>query len=125
MRQVGILRIIVASASDVQAERDSIPAIIEYLNKSITEERGLRLELLRWEKDAYPSFHPEGPQGTIDEVLNFNDCDIFIGIFWKRFGTPVKDGQSGTEHEFNLAYDLWVKTRRPQIMFYFKQKSYT
>lgn len=123
MRQIRVLRIVVASASDVQAERDAIPAIIEYLNKSVAKDRGLWLEVSRWETDAYPTFHPEGPQGAIDEILRIEDCDILIGIFWKRFGTPVKDAQSGTEHEFQLAYDQWRHTRRPQIMFYFNQKS--
>jgi DNA-binding NarL/FixJ family response regulator len=122
MRQIRVLRIVVASASDVQAERDAIPAVIEYLNKSIARDRGLWLEISRWETDAYPTFHPEGPQGAIDEILRIEDCDILIGIFWRRFGTPVKDAQSGTEHEFQLAYDRWRNTGRPQIMFYFNQK---
>jgi DNA-binding NarL/FixJ family response regulator len=123
MRQIRVLRIVVASASDVQAERDAIPAVIEYLNKSVAKDRGLWLEVSRWETDAYPTFHSEGPQGAIDEILRIEDCDILIGIFWKRFGTPVKDAESGTEHEFQLAYDQWRNTGRPQIMFYFNQKS--
>lgn len=94
----------VASPSDVQAERDALPAIVEELNRSIAADRGLRLELSRWE-NAYPGFHSEGPQGLIDPILHIEDCDLLIGIFWKRFGTQVKDAKSGTEHEFKLAYE--------------------
>lgn len=42
-----------ASPSDVQAERDLLPGIIEELNRGIAADRGLRLELSRWENDAY------------------------------------------------------------------------
>jgi hypothetical protein len=124
-KQAQILRIVVASPGDVQAERDALPAVIEELNKGVAADRGLRLELYRWETDAYPGFHAEGPQGLIDELLRIEDCDVLIGIFWTRFGTPTKDAQSGTEHEIRLAYEAWKKHRRPQIMVYFNQKSCT
>jgi hypothetical protein len=44
-----------------------------------------------------------------------------IGIFWKRFGTPVADAASGTEHEIRKAYHSWEKSGQPQIMVYFNQ----
>lgn len=125
MEQKRIVRVVVASPGDVQAERDTLPAVFDELNLGIAAERNLLLELLRWETDAYPSFHPEGPQGLIDPILNIEDCDILIGLFWKRFGTPTKDTQSGTEHEILSAYQAWQQNRRPQIMVYFNQKAYT
>jgi 3',5'-cyclic AMP phosphodiesterase CpdA len=119
------LRVVVASPSDVKPERNLLSAVIEELNHGIAAERGLRLELSRWETDAYPGFHPEGAQGLIDSILRIEDCDILIGIFWKRFGTPVTDAESGTEHEFRRAYESWRMQRHPQIMFYFCERSYT
>ena len=116
MAHVRIVRVVVASPSDVLAERDSLPAVLEELNNGIARDRGLRLELARWETDAYPGFHPNGPQGLIDPLLCIEDCDLLIGLFWKRFGTPVTDAQSGTEHEFRRAYNAWKQNRRPQIM---------
>jgi hypothetical protein len=120
-----ILRIVVASPGDVQAERDALTTVVEELNRGIAGDRSLRLELGRWETDAYPGFHPDGPQGLIGSVLNIQDCDVLIGIFWKRFGTPVKDAGSGTEHEFLRAYEAWQAKGRPQIMVYFNQRPYT
>jgi hypothetical protein len=76
------------------------------------------------ETDTYPGFHLDGPQGLIDPILRINDCDLLIGIFWKRFGTPTADGTTGTEHEFNLALQSWKEKGRPQIMFYFNQRPY-
>jgi len=121
MKQVRVLKIVVASPGDVQAERDAIPAIVEELNKGIADECSVRLEVYRWETDAYPGFHPEGPQGQIDRGLRIEDCDLLIGIFWKRFGTPVHDAQSGTEHEIRLALESCEKMGRPQLMIYFNQ----
>jgi hypothetical protein len=74
MKQARILKIVVASPGDVQAERDRIPAIVDELNKGIADERGVRLEVYRWETDAFPAFHPRGPQGQIDSCLRIEDC---------------------------------------------------
>jgi len=123
-KQVEILRVVVGSPGDVQTERDTLPSIINELNLWVGPLGRLRVELFRWETDAFPSFHPEGPQGLIDSRLLIQECDIFIGIFWKRFGTPVTDAKSGTEHEFNLAYQAWKQKSRPEILFYFNQKAY-
>jgi HEAT repeat protein/3',5'-cyclic AMP phosphodiesterase CpdA len=124
MNQKSISRIIVASPGDVQAERDLLPRVIDELNRGIAADRNLRLELVRWETDSFPGFHPEGPQGPIDSVLKIEDCDILIGIFWKRFGTPVMNANSGTEHEFLTAYEARKQKGSPQIMVYFNQKPY-
>jgi hypothetical protein len=123
-KQVRLLRIVVASPADVPAERDLVSSVVEELNRGIAADRGLRLEVSRWETDAYPGFHPQGPQGLIDSILDIKDCDILVGVFWKRFGTPTHDSKSGTEHEFRQAYEAWKAKRRPQIMVYFNRKSY-
>ena len=118
------LRLVVASPGDVQAERDVLPSVVEEINRYIAA-RGLSLELTRWETDTHPGFHAEGPQGLIDPILRVADCDLLIGIFWKRFGTPTADGKTGTEHEFSQAYESWKNLGRPQILVYFNQKAYT
>src|SRR5271157_1050748 len=94
------LRIVVASPSDVQAERDSVSDVVAEVNGGVAAERNLVLTVTRWEKDAFPGFHKVGPQALIDSILRIPNCDIFVGIFWTRFGTPVADAKSGTEHEY-------------------------
>jgi len=124
-QQVRVLRIVVASPGDVQAERKALPDVIDEINRGVAADRNLRFELSRWETDTYPSFHADGPQGKIDTILRIDDCDLLIGIFWHRFGTPTKDAASGTEHEFRLAHQAWQRTGRPQIMVYFNEKAYS
>lgn len=115
------LRIVLSSPGDVPEERRIIDEVIAEINRGIAADRDLRLEVTRWETDAYPGFHSEGPQGLLDSILNIQECDILLGIFWKRFGTPTKDALSGTEHEIRQAIEHWRKEGRPQIMMYFKE----
>ena len=63
MPQVQILRIVVASPGDVQAERNALSTVVEEINTGIARDRGGRLELARWETDVYPGFHPRGRRG--------------------------------------------------------------
>lgn len=119
-----ILRLVVASPADVQQERDLLERVAVELNRGIAADRDLRIELVRWETDTHPGFHVEGPQGLIDSTLRIDDCDILIGIFWKRFGTPVASEESGTAHEIRMAYASWKQTGRPDLMIYFNQQPY-
>jgi hypothetical protein len=121
-KTVSHLRVVLASPSDVAGERKALSVLVERINIDTGRAAGIELELWKWETDARPGFHPMGPQGLIDEVLRIEECDLFIGIFWNRLGTPTPDGKTGTEHEFHNAYVAWQKRRRPEILFYFNDK---
>ncbi len=69
---------------------------------------------MRWETDARPGLHLEGPQVPIDELMQIADSDVVVGIFWKRSGTPSGDAQSGTEHELRDAWEAWRKAQERQ-----------
>jgi hypothetical protein len=115
-------QIVGASPSDVNAERRALQGVIDELNKWIARVKGLRLDLVLWETDSSPGLHAEGPQHLIDQGLKIEKSDIAIFIFWNRFGSPTKDAQSGTEHEFWIAYNASKNHGRPwRIMVYFKE----
>lgn len=120
-----VLRIVVASPGDVQKERDYLPQVLEELNKGVASELRLKLELWRWETDAYPGFHAGGPQGQIDDSMRVENADVVIGIFWRRFGTPTGEAKSGTEHELTRAYAAWKSHGHPHIMLYFSKRPYS
>src|SRR5216684_4466242 len=103
MKQSQVLRIVVASPGDVKEERKILEEVVTALNREIAEDHDLVIKFSGWEFDAYPGFHINGPQGLIDLVLQIENCDLFIGIFWTRFGTATFDAKSGTEHEFRKA----------------------
>jgi hypothetical protein len=118
-----ILRIVVASPSDVNDERQRLDNVISEINRGIGDAMAITLELIKWETDTYPQFHPMGPQGAVDQGLRLEDCDIIIGIFWTKLGTPTVSGETGTEHELRSAHEIWKQregqpNRRPLIMLY-------
>jgi len=73
------------------------------------------IELVRWETHASPAIGR--PQAIINEQVG--PYDIFVGIMWKRFGTPTGVAEGGTEEELRLALRRWQANRQPHIMFYF------
>jgi tetratricopeptide (TPR) repeat protein len=99
-----------------------VESVVVELNETTAADRGLRLEVSRWETDAYAGFHVEGAQGICDAVLKIEDADLLVGIFWSRFGTGTADGRAGTEHEIAKALASWRKSGRPQIMLFFSNK---
>ena len=109
------IRIFASSPSDVENERNELKAVVEELAASFSG-RGVTLELLRWETHSYPSL--ESPQVAINRQIGA--YEIFIGIMWKRFGTPTERYGSGTEEEFRDAYKLWEQDKRRPVLFYFK-----
>ena len=113
---------IVVSPGDVAEERDTVALVVDELNRQVARAHGCQLSLWRWETDARSGMHIAGPQGLIDERMQIGDSDIAIGIFWKRFGTPTAEAQSGTEHELRQAWDAWRENDRPDVMVYFCQR---
>lgn len=114
-----IIRIFLSSPSDLSEEREALDGVVRELNLTLGNPLGLRLELLRWETNAFPGVGTE-PQALIDRQIG-DDYDIFIGILGTRFGTPTGDAESGTEHEFQRAYQRYLHAPSAlRIMFYFK-----
>jgi hypothetical protein len=125
MKRKWAVRVVVASPNDVRPERDELEMVVSNLNRQLrAAEIPAFIELLRYETDAHPGIHGQGPQGIIDSQLRIEDSDVLIGIFWKRFGTPVYDAGSGTEHEIRRAINTWKAKGTPQVMLYFSNNPY-
>lgn len=117
---IGKIHAFVASPGDVSVERDRLNSVVNELNRTLgalVPETQIFLELVRWETHAFPDMGR--PQGVINEQIG--EYDVFIGILWKRFGTPTGQAESGTEEEFRKAYDNWKKDGKPHILFYFNR----
>jgi tetratricopeptide (TPR) repeat protein len=119
------VRVVVVSPGDVARERMVAQAVVDELNRGVAGARGCRLVLWRWEIDARPGMHLDGPQGLVDELMGIRDADVVVGVFWKRFGTPTGDAASGTEHELRCAWAAWRQRGRPEVMVYFCSRGYS
>ena len=113
--------VFVASPGDVSTERSQIPKVIQEINliiSAIAPEKKIVLDLIRWEMNVYPDMAADA-QDVINQQLP--DYDIFVGIMWKRFGTPTLRADSGTEEEFEKAYSKWKGDNKFPVLFYFCQ----
>jgi len=106
MKNEKVLSVFLASPSDVLQERNYLEKLVKQHRKS-----GYRLEIKRWEKDM-PTTSAEKPQEVINRLLP--DCDILIGIFWSRFGSPTEKSDSGTLEEI----EQFLATKRPVILYF-------
>jgi hypothetical protein len=119
MSEPRVLRVFVASPDDVAEERNALAKLLADINDVLAylaPEKRLSLELVRYETHSYPDI------GVPQEVINREipvDYDIFIGIMWKRAGTPTATAPSGTIEEFNRACERRKQGSLPRIMFYF------
>ena len=89
-----IVTLFVASPGDVETERIHVSDVAAALNRNTAGERDVQFRVLDYRTDARPRVNKLGPQGPIDEDMPVQECDIVVGILWKRFGThiPEMDG---------------------------------
>ena len=115
-QQIRLLKIFVASPSDVKLEREKAREEIISL-QPVAQKLGCMLEAVGWETHATPGM------GRSQELINklVRECDLFLGILWRKFGAPTGEAESGTLEEFNLARERYVKERAPEIMLYFRE----
>lgn len=115
-----ILRVLVASPQDVREERARLEQLIRRQNGIWSLSNGIRLDLVRWETDAFPGVGTDA-QAVINEQIG-DDYDIFVGIMWTRVGTRTTRAPSGTIEEFNRAYQRFQdEPEALRIMFYFSE----
>ena len=111
------IRIFFASPGDVAEERDAASLVIEEIRRIVGSYLHIDVEAVRWETHAFPDVGQDAQDVINREIGEF---DIFVGIMWKRFGTPTKRADSGTAEEFERAFELFAKSGHPKIMFYFR-----
>ena len=115
------IAVFVASPGDTQEERRCLQRVVAELNRGVAEDRQLLLDLVCWETHAWP-----GAGADAQDVINqqIPPPDIFIGIFWKRLGTPTQRASSGTVEEVERALAKWREGGRIPILIYFNQSPY-
>jgi len=111
------LIVFAASPGDVSSHREALREVIDELNRSVARDQGIVLSFKTWQDVPSGMGRPE--QVILDEI---GDFDIFIGIMGRRFGSPTGKYDGGTEEEFHGAYELWKKSKRPSILFYFNKE---
>src|SRR3989442_1579159 len=107
-------RILIASPSDVEEEREIAVRVIQEWNDLYSYSRSVVLLPLRWETHSAPEYGTR-PQEVINRAV-VDQCDLLIGIFWTRIGTPTGVADSGTLEEITR-----VAPAGKPIMLYFSR----
>ncbi|WP_095180619.1 DUF4062 domain-containing protein [Pseudomonas sp. Irchel 3F6] len=92
-----VFNVMVASPGDVLAERALFREVIHEWNAVNSEVRKVVLMPVGWETHSSPEMGA-GPQEIINQQV-LHSCDLLVGIFWTRAGTPTTEYASGTIEE--------------------------
>jgi hypothetical protein len=110
-----VIRVLIASPSDTSADRRVVREALEDWNSLNSEEHGVMLLPLLWERDATPQMG-DRPQGIINRQL-VDTADVLVGIFWTRLGTPTSEAASGTAEEINR----FIEASKPVLLYFSSQ----
>lgn len=109
-----VFRILIASPSDVEEEREIAVRTIQEWNDLNSSERQIVVLPLRWETHSAPEYGRR-PQEVINRQV-VDHSDLLVGIFWTRVGSPTGEADSGTLEEIER-----VASHGKTVMLYFSQ----
>ena len=102
----------IASPGDVAEERDVIRTVIHDWNDVNASISRLMLAAVGWETHSSPELGAR-PQELINSRL-LKDCDLLVGVFWTRLGTPTGKSPSGTVEEI----EEHVAAGKPAMIYF-------
>ncbi len=111
------VKVFLASPGDLAEERKTAKVVVDDFNSQLAKALGYQVELVGWE-DTLPGIGR--PQAIINRDLD--ECDLFVGMLWKRWGTPpgTEPYTSGFEEEFKRSMARNAKDARPEIQLLLK-----
>ncbi len=95
--QATIIPVMIASPGDVLTERGIVREVLHDWNDVNSTSSKVVLSPVGWDSHSSPELGAS-PQELINARL-LKDCDLLVGIFWTRLGTPTENFPSGTVEE--------------------------
>lgn len=116
-KTVRLIRVFIASPSDVHEERVRASAVIDRVNQRLAINQGIVLTDWRWEKDSVPDI------GRPQELINpsLDEAAVVVLILWSRIGSPSGKAESGTVEEFERAFERNRQTGWPRVQVYYRK----
>ena len=105
----------IASPGDVSLERNIIREVIHDWNDVNSANSKVMLAPIGWESHTSPELGGR-PQEIINKRI-LKQCDLLVGVFWTRLGTPTGKAASGTVEEI----EEHIAAGKP-AMIYFSTK---
>lgn len=110
--KANVFKVMIASPGDVAAERSLIREVLAEWNVIHSGLRNLVLLPVAWETHSSPQMGAE-PQAIINKQV-LKDCDLLVGVFWTRIGTPTEQYASGTVEEI----EEHIKADKPAMLYF-------
>ncbi len=110
--QATIIPIMIASPGDVAEEREIIRSVIHEWNDVNAATTKIMLNPVGCETHTSPELGAR-PQELINSRI-LKDCDLLIGVFWTRIGTPTGKSASGTVEEI----EEHIKAGKPAMIYF-------
>lgn len=95
--QATVLPVMIASPGDVNEYRAIARGVMHKWNYIHSPATNVVLMPVGWETHSSPELGSSAQELINDRVLE--DCDLLVGIFWTRLGTPTGKAASGTVDE--------------------------
>ena len=102
----------IASPGDVHEERNLVRDIIHERNDIHSMTWSLVLLPVGWETHSSPDLGGR-PQELINKQV-LGQCDLLVGVFWTRIGTPTGEAESGTVEEIRKH----VEAGKPAMVYF-------
>lgn len=112
--QATVVPIMIASPGDVREYRGIARDVIHEWNYIHSAATNAVLMPVGWETHTSPELGASAQELINDRVLE--DCDLLVGIFWTRLGTPTEKAASGTVEEI----ERHVEAGKPAMVYFSK-----
>ncbi len=110
-----IFNVMIASPGDVASERAIVRDVVYEWNAVNSGARKIVLLPIGWETHSSPEMGAPAQQIINRQVLN--KCDLLVGVFWTRIGTPTEKHLSGTVEEI----EEHIASERPAMLYFSSQ----
>ncbi len=107
-----IFKVMIASPSDVSAERAIVRELLSEWNVVHADRARTVLLPIGWETHSVPEMG-DRPQAVINNQI-LKDCDLLVGVFWTRIGTATGQFASGTVEEI----EEHIKAGKPAMLYF-------
>lgn len=107
-----VYKVMIASPSDILVERNIARQVIYDWNTVNSDSRKIILQPVGGETHAAPELG-DRPQGIINKQV-LSNCDLLVGLFWTRLGSPTGQYESGTVEEIFEH----IKLNKPAMLYF-------
>jgi len=110
--QATVIPVMIASPGDVHEYRSIVRDVLHEWNYVNSASSTAVMMPVGWETHSSPELGSSPQELINDRVLE--DCDLLVGIFWTRLGTPTNASSSGTAEEI----ERHVAAGKPAMVYF-------